>query len=66
MRGDKDLKNLINIIKRLEITARDRNNELQRVREIIQRLQNREMVCNGNDSVVTSPPFTKHTQLMSE
>ena len=52
MSGDKDLTKLINIIERLEITARERDNELQRTREIIQRLQSREAAHIGEDSVV--------------
>ena len=67
MSGDKDLANLINIIERLEISARERDNELQHTREIIQRLQGRESSHNGDNSVSTSPPFTirTHTLLRS-
>ena len=57
MSKDNDLLNLIGIIERLEISARKRARELYQARQIIQRLQNREVARSVDESVSTASPL---------
>ena len=56
MNEENDLIRLIQIIERLEITARERDNELCHAREIIQRLQRRDAAHGSRDSAANTPP----------
>ena len=65
MSDNNDLNNLIQIIERLEISARERDGELHHAREVIRRLQKHSAGDGGKNSVALEIPLSSPSAVES-